>query len=391
MNNKKIDIEKAFAQLRHESKPTPLNYLVEARESGALFALKQSVSASLSSAKMLWLGMGFALAVSGGILYGLHAAHQQEPTTTTATAQRSGTLDMAADKAERETIETSHAVTSGEVVPETRASAVRRADNTTAKQMPNSTETTQAVQAHRNNLAARRNHEVRVAEQVHNKMSVASGTHPDEEELSPDAAINSDIMAANYLHVQDYESASIASHRAPEPLQPVEEFPLLQSTASRQHKVSFTVDGAALTADIVHLQGEFQISNSLSGGLVFGVGNVAGHSDSSYSMLLVGAQVHYYALGDFNEGLQIGAQVLFSTTDFRAKNTLLYENGRVLSIIPYAGYKLATESGFTLNLQAGVGAATPVYIPASAVGSGKNTEYKWHVSPRIHFNVGWSL
>lgn len=375
--NKKIDMDAMFAQLREEAKPTPIQNLIEARPSGALFALKTSLSTSLTSVKM-WIGMACLSAlVTTGIVYTTKTATEQ-PVHSAATKQSDRVVDArnetprllsTPESAEHSVLSTPHA-------------RAQHTDVATARSLHPGVEKIPAgVQAH--TLGRTAGHQ-----------SIENLGTPNANNRSEQTVIaeTSGITTARYRKAA-YDGRMEYASSAPSSFALIEEkFPFPdQRYNNAPRNVSLMVDGLSLLSDIVQLQGEFQISNNMSFGVLLGAGNVRGNSaDSSHSLLLAGAQFNYYLLGDFEEGLQIGAQALYSSTNILAKKTFLYENGRVLSLTPYAGYKLVLASGLTMNAQVGIGASTPVFIPTGP-SSDQNTIYKWHVSTRMHLSIGWSL
>lgn len=375
--NKKIDMDAMFAQLRDEARPTPIQNLIEARPSGALFALKTSLSTSLSSVKM-WIGMVCLSAlVTTGILYTTHNTIKQ-PVHSTARIQSDRVVDARN--------ETPLLLSTPESAERTMASApstsIQPADITAASSSHPSVEKIRArVQPHTLGRIA--------GHQNIDNLGTPNANNRDEQLV---IAETWDITTARYREAA-YDGSMEYTSSAPSSFALIEEkFPFPdRSYNNAPRNVSLMVDGLSLLSDIVQLQGEFQINDNMSFGILLGAGNVQGSSaDSSYSLLLAGAQFNYYLLGDFEEGLQIGAQALYSSTNILANKTFLYENGRVLSLTPYAGYKLVLASGLTMNAQIGVGASTPVFIPTGA-GTDQNTVYKWHVSTRMHLSIGWSL
>jgi hypothetical protein len=375
MKNKKIDIDTLFSQLREEARPTPMQSLIEARPSGALFALKTSLSSSLVSVKM-WIGLACLSAlVTTGVLYTVHESVKQEHVPAIQHVNQKVQAEQVRAMAETEALgatETSAAVMTHSVLPaetsgmdvstvHTRSTATRNIANANG------------VLVHEN------------------KRTLAENASKHSEEVRSSGTTADDITTARYRETashaaMEYEASAPTFFALPE-----EKFPFPDATVSRPREMSLMLNGLPLLADIVQVQGEFQINERMSYGLLLGVGNVQGQTaDTSHALFMAGAQFNYYLLGDFEEGLQIGAQALFSSTNIGAHKTMLYENGRVMSLTPYAGYKLVLTSGLTMNVQAGVGASTPVFIP-TAPGSGNNTEYKWHVSTRMHLNIGWSL
>jgi hypothetical protein len=108
----------------------------------------------------------------------------------------------------------------------------------------------------------------------------------------------------------------------------------------------------------------------------FSIAGIAGIGLESPKEWEVGAQARYYALGDFNHGMPIVCEALF-TRDNRD-----YENERELRVSLLVGYKLALKSGFTVQIAAGAG--VPV---ASSVPRSESTL----VGLVIDSGIGWSF
>ena len=84
------------------------------------------------------------------------------------------------------------------------------------------------------------------------------------------------------------------------------------------------------------------------GALIAGIGEY-----KDVSIIEAGCQYNYYLLGDFQNGLQLGAEGMFTY----AWTDETYERSSasigVISVGPYGGYKYATDEGLTFFIQGG--------------------------------------
>ena len=141
---------------------------------------------------------------------------------------------------------------------------------------------------------------------------------------------------------------------------------------------------------VYQFTGEFKGHEDWGFGVLGGYGAMATEQDLSYSLFEVGGQFNYYALGNFNHGLQLGAQMLYRGVDGDVSSELSSSGVRVG---PYVGYKIITNLGFTFNGQVGVqynsaqdrASAERESIMAKVTG----TEEAW--GPLVRLNVGWSF
>ena len=114
-------------------------------------------------------------------------------------------------------------------------------------------------------------------------------------------------------------------------------------------------------------------------------GIVGGGEILDISIYEVGAQLNYYVVGSFNRGFQIGAEAIYMYASSELGDTRAAAEG--LSIGPYAGYKIATQSGFTFNVQAGI----QLIGVAGKDSSGTTSEAESTVQPLVNLNVGWTF
>lgn len=148
----------------------------------------------------------------------------------------------------------------------------------------------------------------------------------------------------------------------------------------RQHRVSVTLSPFHLMLLMVELTGEFRVRDRLGAAAVVGVGLLPGPV-----ALELGGQVHYYLLGSFMHGLQVGGEVLMVTVP--GSSSVRVVDLTVL-VSPYLGYKIATELGFTFQLQAGPSMA----LVGSSSTFGLQTSSATHtVGLMANLNLGWSF
>lgn len=149
-----------------------------------------------------------------------------------------------------------------------------------------------------------------------------------------------------------------------------------------QHRVSITFSPIHLSLPIVELTGEYRVDDKMGAALIVGAGTVDG-----YNAYEVGAQYRYYVLGSFIHGLQVGAELLYLSIDDTEGNVTASGNG--LAIGPFVGYKIASNLGFTFDLQAG---AQYLAMQAEAeVGSASASDEDSDIIPLLNLNFGWSF
>jgi hypothetical protein len=174
--------------------------------------------------------------------------------------------------------------------------------------------------------------------------------------------------------------------------------PALSARAEQEpeHKLSITLSPIHLALPMVELTGEYAVQRKVGAAGIVGVGQVTVEdslgSESTFTALELGAQGHYYALGDFDHGLQLGLEALYlyvsgdSDSDSSVSGT-----GAGLALGPYVGYKFAASFGLTFNAQAGVQYLV-VKADAEDADTGETAEDgDSEVIPLLNLNVGWSF
>lgn len=164
------------------------------------------------------------------------------------------------------------------------------------------------------------------------------------------------------------------------------------------HLMSVTFSPVHLAEPVVEITAEFKAHDQWGLALVGGGGTMTAESDiigdQTYTVWEVGGQLRYYLLGDFDHGMQLGAEVLYvnvSNDDVETSSGSFSSLGQGLGVGPFVGYKIATDIGFTFDAQLGV-ARTFVTAEAEHTESGTTGEAEesdW--APLLNLNVGWSF
>ena len=139
-----------------------------------------------------------------------------------------------------------------------------------------------------------------------------------------------------------------------------------QAKEDEDRKVSITLSPLHLTVPLVELTGEFKVDDKVGLAAIGGVGSSAG-----VALWELGGQARYYFLGDFADGLLVGAEVLY------AKASLGGASANGLSPGVMAGGK--TTFGFGMVVEAQAGGAW------FQSGGGGN------VGLLLNVNLGWSF
>ncbi len=153
--------------------------------------------------------------------------------------------------------------------------------------------------------------------------------------------------------------------------------------AAVEHAVSLTFSPIHLILPVFEVTGEFAVAPKISLAAILGVGSVSSDGISA-TVFEVGGQFAYYLVGNFDHGMQLGAEVLYlglSGDDVETSGTTAVG----LAVGPFVGYKLATDFGFTFMAQLGV-----EYVVARAESSSSSSSEKSFI-PLLNLNIGWSF
>lgn len=160
------------------------------------------------------------------------------------------------------------------------------------------------------------------------------------------------------------------------------------ATQDEGHSFSLTISPLHLILPVFELQGEVRVGDQVGVSGILGFGSVTvtdGLSNDSFTVFEVGGQFTYYVLGDFDHGLQLGAEVLYLGVSASADSQFGGVFGRGLSLAPYVGYKVSTDFGLTFQAQLG-----PAFFVVSAQ-SNTDTASDSAVGVMLNLNVGWSF
>ena len=140
----------------------------------------------------------------------------------------------------------------------------------------------------------------------------------------------------------------------------------VEEVAPPTHKVTVLWEPLQLLYPIVQLGVEVRASDEFSVAVIGGYGSIAVDKNVGYTgpdkikVFEVGAQAMYYAMGDFNGGMQVGVEALYmhGTISGPANVGTAGAGSGIalgLAIGPLIGWKIVTKAGFSFVSQIGVG------------------------------------
>lgn len=166
-----------------------------------------------------------------------------------------------------------------------------------------------------------------------------------------------------------------------------------------QHRITVMWAPLRLLAPgVVEFTGEYRVRDKLGVSVELGAGRRTlerespGAPDVPGTEIEAGAQVRYYLVGSFIHGMELGAEILYEYVKFDQPlppGVIAVASGGG-TIGPFLGYKIATNVGFTFEIQAGARyvAILPEVMGNPSVG-GLVVDSRW--GPILHINVGWSF
>lgn len=169
-----------------------------------------------------------------------------------------------------------------------------------------------------------------------------------------------------------------------------------------QHAVSLTFSPLHLIFPELKGMVEVKIDPKFSVAVLGGIGSIKvdstvtgpyGTTSSSdrFTVWELGGQATYYPVGDFEHGMQLGAQVEYLKVALdNGANATVLGSGSGVAMGPFIGYKLATRVGFTLDLQGGVAYVAAKADASSTDGSSAHKEGS-SVVPLVNLHIGWSF
>ncbi len=153
---------------------------------------------------------------------------------------------------------------------------------------------------------------------------------------------------------------------------------------------------------IVEVTAEARLHRKIGVAGIFGVGSMdpdgiggakPGFIDRPrYTVWEVGGQFITYPVGNFDHGMQLGAEVLYVGVAGSEGSgaSRVAGTGEGLAMGPLLGYKLATKVGFSFNVQGGV-QYVALRADASSTTGATATATQSAVIPLLNINVGWSF
>ncbi len=149
-----------------------------------------------------------------------------------------------------------------------------------------------------------------------------------------------------------------------------------------------------LVIPVVEVTGEYRLADKLGLMLELGGGQrsvTSGNAEATGTEYEVGAQVHYYLLGSFTRGLEIGAEVLDEYVKFHEPLPagIVGVAAGGITAGAFVGYKVAMRVGFTFEAQLGARylVADP---PVTGVGT-PTLDTSDKLLPLLHINIGWTF
>lgn len=172
-----------------------------------------------------------------------------------------------------------------------------------------------------------------------------------------------------------------------------------------EHDVSITFSPLHLFLPMVEVTGEYAISNKIGVAGIVGIGSVpvktttfssstngglaTTETTTHYGAWELGAHFNYYLVGNFDHGMQLGAEAMYLHVSSEGQNVNTVAAASGLAIGPYIGYKIATHVGFTFEANGGV-----QYVAARASatnGTASSSASGSSIIPLLNLNVGWSF
>lgn len=159
--------------------------------------------------------------------------------------------------------------------------------------------------------------------------------------------------------------------------------------------VSLTISPLHLINPVVELTLEARVADRVGLALIGAVGQMSttssGGTRHDFSAYELGTSFRYYAVGDFNSGMQLGAELLWVhvTLDSSTSGSDVSGVGAGVAMGPMIGYKYTADVGFTFDGQLGF-QWIALTAKASSGGDTMSAEQK-RLIPLLNVNVGWSF
>jgi hypothetical protein len=160
-----------------------------------------------------------------------------------------------------------------------------------------------------------------------------------------------------------------------------------------ERRVYVSISPLHLLAPVVELTAEVRVHRKIGVAAIGGYGQVrAAEGGPRFTVWELGAQFVGYAVGSFDHGMQLGAEVLYVgvSGEDSAGSVSVSGAGNGLAAGPFVGYKLATKVGFSFNIQAGAQYMVARADATSSTGATAQSQQS-SVIPLLNLNAGWSF
>lgn len=160
--------------------------------------------------------------------------------------------------------------------------------------------------------------------------------------------------------------------------------------ANRLHSVAITFSPLHLIFPVLEVTGEFRVHRKVGLAAIIGGGTIGSHLVDNFDgyLLEFGASVRWYAVGDFDHGMQVGLEVLYAFLSSSTESVAAVGNG--VGLAPFIGYKITAGVGFTFDAQVG---PSIMFATAKAASSSGNTasEEDIAIGVMLNLNIGWAF
>jgi hypothetical protein len=191
-----------------------------------------------------------------------------------------------------------------------------------------------------------------------------------------------------YPQMQPY---SAQPQSAAMPGQPFDGLGLVaEDEAQELPRFAITLSPFHLSLPVLQLTGEYRLGEQMGIAAILGAGEIKGAASGlyeaapTYTAFEAGAKFHYYAVGNFRHGMQVGGEVLMIHVS--GSNKGISESATGLLVGPFLGYKYTAGFGLTVEAQLGLAREG---IGASASTGDELTKSGW--GALLNLNAGWSF
>ncbi len=158
-------------------------------------------------------------------------------------------------------------------------------------------------------------------------------------------------------------------------------------------RVYLSLSPVHLLLGIGELTGEVRVHRKIGVAGIAGFGKPKdGLTDTRYTAWELGGQLVTYPIGHFDHGMQLGVEALYAGVSGESSfgGQRISASAQGFAVGPMIGYKLATDIGFSFNVQGGV-AYFAAAGQASGGGASATSIAAPTVLPIVNLNAGWSF